>query len=295
MRNLFKNGLAIIVAVAIALCFFLRPTRGDGYDNEKIECSYITQCSMSSANSSVGAISNASPGYGVLNDWRIGNGKADSVDCGAQAIGAIGLLYGYSRLSGAARSNGALDARAKTALSAFFWNWVRNSGNQIKVNSDIAFSVSASYDASGAILAKGGASPAATAAIISLKNTILLIAWRTPLSQISEAGLSTVRMPWRPIPDFRTGRAPWETRRHRNGLQTKRQLFPGGLFALKIRAHGMTITTISMAAARAFTITAMWIKRVFLRMSSMPALLEKLTRREWLSGGIVARYLAAII
>ena len=104
----------------------------DYYDDVWDECTYITQCSMSGANSTVGAISQSSAGYGALNDWRIGNGEADSVDCGTQAIGAVGLLYGFARLTGAGRSNSTLNSEAKTATTAFFTKWITNTGNQLK-------------------------------------------------------------------------------------------------------------------------------------------------------------------
>src|SRR5579862_1918115 len=118
---MFKLSIGSVAAVCFAAwaTMLAGPTRADNYDNVWDECHYITQCSMSSANPTVGNISTGSPGYGTLNDWRIGNGKADSVDCGTQGIGAVGLLYGYNRLLGAGRSNPDLDGKTHTALSSF--------------------------------------------------------------------------------------------------------------------------------------------------------------------------------
>ncbi|WP_434384776.1 hypothetical protein [Melittangium boletus] len=106
--------------------------RADSYDNVWMETYYITQCSFTAANPNVGNLSTGAAGYGALNDWRIGTSRsADAVDPGTSAIGAIGLLYGYNRLVTAGRSNPDLDTRAKTALSGYFWSWVRNSQNHV--------------------------------------------------------------------------------------------------------------------------------------------------------------------
>jgi hypothetical protein len=141
--------------------------QGDYYDDVWDECSYITQCSMSGANATVGAISQKSDGYGALNDWRIGNGEADSVDCGTQAIGAVGLLYGYARLTGAGRSNSTLDSEAKTATTAFFTKWLTNTGNQLKQSGgQIGFPATASYNTSGNYTAQGAASVPVTAQLL---------------------------------------------------------------------------------------------------------------------------------
>lgn len=128
MRLLQRFWVALVAA---QLLFVPSSARADSYDNVWMESSYITQCSFTSANPTVGAVSSASPGYGALNDWRIGNGQADAVDPGTSAIGAIGLLYGYQRLVSAGRSNSDLDSRAKTALSGYFWSWVRNPQNHV--------------------------------------------------------------------------------------------------------------------------------------------------------------------
>ena len=160
-------SIAVTTAVAaIVLAGAAKPTFADYYSDEWDECNYITMCSMSSANPTVGSISTASAGYGAFNDWRIGNGMADSVDCGTQGIGSVGLLYGYSRLSGAGRSNSALDTQAHTALSAFFWSWVRNSSNQISQNGTVGFPATASYNTSGGVVSQGGGSAAVTAEIL---------------------------------------------------------------------------------------------------------------------------------
>jgi hypothetical protein len=143
---------------------------GDSYDDEFSECAYITQCSSTAANASTASIPNSAPGYGALNDWRIGNGEADSVDPGTSAIGAIGLLYGYARLSAAGRSNGTLDANAKTALSGYFWSWVRNPQNQVDGSSGgvtrIGFATTESFDTGGNRTAIGTGSAAATAEVL---------------------------------------------------------------------------------------------------------------------------------
>ena len=108
-------------AVVVPLLAGATSARADYYDNVWMESSYISQCSFTTANATVSkSISTASAGYGALNDWRIGNGKADSVDPGTSAIGATGLLYGYARLKAAGRSNADLDTRAKAALSGYF-------------------------------------------------------------------------------------------------------------------------------------------------------------------------------
>ena len=159
-------SMAPFALAAVLIGGLGRAAHADYYDNEWIECHYITQCSMSSANSTVGAISTASAGFGAINDWRIGNGKADSVDCGTQGIGAVGLLYGYKRLTGAGRSNSDLDPKAKTALSTFFWSWVRNGNNQINQAGRIGFPTSMSYDNNGNIVSKGGGSASTTAQIL---------------------------------------------------------------------------------------------------------------------------------
>lgn len=151
---------------AVLIAGGAKPAHADYYSNDWIECNYITMCSMSAANPTVGSISTASPGYGALNDWRIGNGEADSVDCGTEGIGAVGLLYGYSRVSGAGRSNSALDNQAHTALSAFFWSWVRNQSNQINQGGRIGFPTNVSYNTSGAITSIGSGSCATTAEIL---------------------------------------------------------------------------------------------------------------------------------
>jgi hypothetical protein len=162
-----SNHFATKLLIATALFSAAGRTLADSYDNDWIECSYITQCSMSAANPTVGGISQSSPGYGALNDWRIGNGEADSVDCGTQGIGSVGLLYGYSRLTGAGRSNSTLDTEAKTATSAFFNHWITNTANQLpQSGGQIGFPATASYNTSGAYTAEGSASVPVTAQLL---------------------------------------------------------------------------------------------------------------------------------
>ena len=163
-----KNSISLLLTGIATLAILCGPkaARADYYSDEWDECNYVTMCSMSSANPTIGSISTASPGYGALNDWRIGDGMADSVDCGTQAIGAVGLLYAYHRLSAAGRSNSALDTQAHTALSAFFWSWVRNGSNQINQNGTIGFPANASYNTSGGVSSMGGGSAAVTGEIL---------------------------------------------------------------------------------------------------------------------------------
>jgi len=166
MPQSFKTALPVVV-MSLLMLGSVKGALADNYSNEWDECNYITMCSMSAANPTIGSVSTSSPGYGALNDWRIGDGMADSVDCGTQAIGAVGLLYGYSRLSAAGRSNSALDSQAHTALSAFFWSWVRNGSNQVQGSSvQTGFAATASYNTSGGITAMGGGSVPVTAQIL---------------------------------------------------------------------------------------------------------------------------------
>ncbi len=154
--------------------------RADNYSNEGIESNYITQCSMSSANYTVSSgLSTASPGFGAFNNWRIGNGAADSVDCGTSAFGSIGLLYGYHRLSSTGHSNSDLDRKAKAALSAYFWSWVRNGSNQVSQSGGgvtrTGFPATAAYNSSGGITAMGEGSQAVTAmTLIAMRKYCLL-------------------------------------------------------------------------------------------------------------------------
>ena len=147
-------GLLLPVMAAPAL-------KADSYDDTYIESFYITQCSATSANATV-KIGSGQAAYGILNDWRIGNGTADFVQPGEASMGAIGLLYGYNRLVSAGRSNANLDGRAKTALSGFFWSWIRN-GNNRQGN---AFTVNISYDAAGNVTSKSAGDARVTAELI---------------------------------------------------------------------------------------------------------------------------------
>jgi len=144
--------------------------KADGYDDTYIESFYITQCSATSANAGVN-LGSGQPAYGVLNDWRIGNGRADFVQPGEAAMGAMGLLYGYNRLTTAGRSNGNLDWRAKTALSGFFWSWIRN-GNNRQGN---AFTANISYDAAGNVTSKSGADARVTAELLNAMRKYCLL------------------------------------------------------------------------------------------------------------------------
>jgi len=146
------------------------PLLADSYDDMYIETFYITQCSCTPANSTV-TIGSSKPAYGILNDWRIGNGKADFVQPGEAAMGAIGLLYGENRLNTAGRNNSTLDSKAKTALSGFFWSWIRNANNQ----QGSGFPADISYNASGNVTSIGSADARVTAELlIAMRKYCLL-------------------------------------------------------------------------------------------------------------------------
>lgn len=134
----------------------------DSYDDTWGECKYITQCSCTPANSSTSSVPTSAAAYGILNDWRIGNGQADFVQPGEAAIGSIGLLYGYHRLTLAGRSTADLDSGAKTALSGFFWSWTRNTSNMV----GNAFPASISYNSGYGVSSKGGGDARVTAEIL---------------------------------------------------------------------------------------------------------------------------------
>ncbi|MGH8048174.1 MAG: hypothetical protein ACREKL_13110, partial [Chthoniobacterales bacterium] len=156
--------------LSLLVFFAHQPARADTYDELWNECHYISQCSCSPANASVHLNSDKAV-YGILNDWRIGNGQADFVQPGEASIGAIGLLYGYQRLLQAGRSTPALDSVAKTALSAFFWSWVRNSANR----TGNGFPAAIAYNAAGNVISKGGGDARVTAEIlIAMRKYCLL-------------------------------------------------------------------------------------------------------------------------
>lgn len=134
----------------------------DNYSDVSGEVSYITQCSCTAANSTTASVPSTAAAYGVLNDWRIGNGLPDFVQPGEAAIGSIGLLYGYHRLVAGGKSTSTLDSQAKTALSGFFWSWARNAGNQ----AGAGFPATISYNSSYGVSAKGGADARVTAEML---------------------------------------------------------------------------------------------------------------------------------
>ncbi len=86
----------VIGSFSVHLLLSASEARADSYDNVWMESYYISQCSFTAANPTVKSISTAAPGYGALNDWRIGNGNADAVDPGTSAIGAIGSWLAIS-------------------------------------------------------------------------------------------------------------------------------------------------------------------------------------------------------
>lgn len=135
----------------------------DKYSDIAGEVSYITQCSCTGANASTARVPSTAAAYGVLNDWRIGNGVPDFVQPGEAAIGSIGLLYGYHRLKTAHHSTPALDQKAKTALSGFFRSWACSANNQVGPG----FPATISYSPSTyAVSAKGGADARVTAEML---------------------------------------------------------------------------------------------------------------------------------
>jgi len=115
------------------------------------EVNYITQCSWTAANPKSWFVpADSLPGYGAINECRIGNSQADWVEPGASTMGVVGLMVGYNRVVTEGKSNPTLDYRVKTALSGFFWSWVRNQGNQIDVG-NTAFPVRLYYRADGTL------------------------------------------------------------------------------------------------------------------------------------------------
>ncbi len=148
--------------VAVSLLAAGRSAVADSYNDIAGEVSYITQCSCTGANSSTASVPNTAPAYGVLNDWRIGNGQPDFVQPGEAAIGSIGLLYGYHRLVVGNKSTSTLDSQAKTALSGFFWSWARNTSNQ----AGNGFPASIAYNSSYGVSSKGGGDARVTAEML---------------------------------------------------------------------------------------------------------------------------------
>lgn len=154
--------VAVSTLGAASLLAGSQGAKADSYDDIAGECKYITQCSCTAANASTASVPNTAPAYGFLNDWRIGNGTADFVQPGEAAIGSIGLLYGYHRLSVAGRSSADLDSKAKTALSGFFWSWARNPNNQV----GSGFPANISYNSSFGVSSKSGADARVTAEML---------------------------------------------------------------------------------------------------------------------------------
>lgn len=162
IRKSWKKAGPVLAAAAVLLGLSHK-AKADSYDDMWMECKYITQCSCTAANSSTANVPSGAAAYGVLNDWRIGNGQPDFVQPGEAAMGAIGLLYGYHRVTVAGRSNADLDGKAKTALSGFFWNWARNTNNQIGNN---AYPANISYNSGYGVSSKGGGDARVTAEML---------------------------------------------------------------------------------------------------------------------------------
>ena len=166
MRRTWKKVGVVVAAVsAISAASLLVGSHGakaDSYADIAGECKYITQCSCTAANSTTASVPNTAAAYGVLNDWRIGNGTPDFVQPGEAAIGSIGLLYGYHRLVAGNHSTADLDSQAKTALSGFFWSWARNTSNQ----AGPGFPATIAYNSSYGVSAKGGGDARVTAELL---------------------------------------------------------------------------------------------------------------------------------
>ena len=181
--SMIRKRLGAIIAATSALATALllgtpHKTTADGYADIAGECQYITQCSCTAANASTAGVPNTAPAYGVFNDWRIGNGTPDFVHPGEAAIGSIGLLYGYHRLTADGHSSADLDGKAKTALSGFFWSWARSTDNQ----AGNGFPATISYNAGHSVSAKGGADARVTA-------EMLIAMWKyTQLSPNGDGG-----------------------------------------------------------------------------------------------------------
>ena len=161
MRKSLARALPIMAA-SLSMLGVTHPAKADSYDDMWMECKYVTQCSCTAANASTAGVPNTAPAYGILNDWRIGNGTPDFVQPGEAAIGVIGLIYGYHRLTVAGRSNSDLDGKAKTALSGFFWSWLRNTGNQ----AGSGFPANISYNSGYGVSSKGGGDARVTAELL---------------------------------------------------------------------------------------------------------------------------------
>lgn len=136
-------------------------TKGDYSSYENVEANYLAMCSWNPYNSAItdgGTVGSygSSPGFGAMNQWRIGNNEADSVEAGTGAIGIIGLLYATNRLNGNSNympSGSSYQTAVKSALGDFFWSWVRNSSNQINStvsgHANTGFYTNYSYGANG--------------------------------------------------------------------------------------------------------------------------------------------------
>ena len=166
MRTTWKKVGVVVAAVsaigAASLLVGSHGAKADSYSDMAGEVSYITQCSCTAANSTTASVPNTAPAYGVLNDWRIGNGMPDFVQPGEAAIGSIGLLYGYHRLVAGGKSTPDLDSKAKTALSGFFWSWTRNTSNQ----AGPGFPANIAYNSSYGVSSKGGGDARVTAEML---------------------------------------------------------------------------------------------------------------------------------
>jgi hypothetical protein len=130
------------------------------------EVNYITQCSWTKANPKSWSVpADSLPGYGAINESRIGNSWADWVEPGASTMGVVGLMVGYNRVVALGKSNPTLDYRVQTALSGFFWSWVRNQANQIDVG-NTAFPTRLYYRTDGTLDHKDDASGVVTAQVL---------------------------------------------------------------------------------------------------------------------------------
>lgn len=164
-----KPAFSVILAWLLVLgaCGVTRANdKEKSYAAVRTECGYIAQCSMSSANRTTRNVPPDAPGYGALNDWRIGNGRADSVEPATAAIGAVGLLYGFNRMRLAGRSSN-IDGEVRVVLTAYFQHWILDPAN----HAGAAMPSLAKYYADGSVQSiSAGSVPATALTLIAMRK-----------------------------------------------------------------------------------------------------------------------------
>jgi hypothetical protein len=303
MVPLASSGWFGALTLVTALLTFLTPSlKADSYDDMYIESFYITQCSCTPANSTVN-MGSGQPAYGVLNDWRIGNGMADFVQPGEAAVGIIGLLYGENRLNSAGRNNSTLDNKAKTALSGFFWSWIRNGNNR----QNNGFPASITYDNNGNVTGKGSADARVTAELLIAMRKYCLLSpngdrGNYQSQMYSQAhnmadfinvnfGSWTIDRSY-VVASFHCF-AHWANAAPAAIMKAGRIKSPAGSPMPKTRVPGTTSTITWMVAGTAF-ITAAWIRPDFPPLNSMPPAISIMASC-WAIGGIMARLITGFI